>query len=470
MSRFVTSTLVSVGLALWALPVAAQALVPLGPEFVINTTTTGGQYQPDVAANAAGEFVVVWMGPDADGSGIFGQRLDAAGVPLGGEFAVSQSTTGDQAHPRVSRTKAGIFTVVWESAAGDGSDSGIFARIFGNAGAGTNEFQVNTHTTDFQRAPAIGNDGLGTFVVAWGSFAQVSAPSEFDTFAQRFTGHQDFLGAEFRVNTYITGKQSPSDVVFDSQGGFLVVFGGPAPGDVAFEGSAVSARRYDPDGSAVGADFRVNTYVTGAQSAGHAAFSSSGDFLVTWRNQQEISAALFDAGGAPLVPEYRVNSITTGSQAASGLVSDGGDRFVVLFASDPQTPGTNGDYDVHARVTTNAGDFVGDQFRVNTYMTSAQRNASIARGAGRYLVVWESLLQSSAGSASDVYGRFLALSGDVNLSGQVDIADVFYLINFLFASGPPPLGPADPNGVGGTDIADVFYLINFLFASGPPPV
>jgi photosystem II stability/assembly factor-like uncharacterized protein len=66
----------------------------------------------------------------------------------------------------------------------------------------------------------------------------------------------------------------------------------------------------------------------------------------------------------------------------------------------------------------------------------------------------------------------LALSprGDVNGDGIVDVLDVFYLINRLFASGPAPLGPANVNGDQALDVLDVFYLINFLFAGGPVPV
>jgi hypothetical protein len=62
--------------------------------------------------------------------------------------------------------------------------------------------------------------------------------------------------------------------------------------------------------------------------------------------------------------------------------------------------------------------------------------------------------------------------GDVNGDGNVDVSDVFYLINFLFAGGPAPTcaGSGNVDGLGGTDVADVFYLINFLFAGGPAPV
>jgi Dockerin type I domain len=43
------------------------------------------------------------------------------------------------------------------------------------------------------------------------------------------------------------------------------------------------------------------------------------------------------------------------------------------------------------------------------------------------------------------------------------------LINYLFAGGPAPIGPADVNGDGSVTVADVFYLINYLFAGGPAP-
>jgi CSLREA domain-containing protein len=60
--------------------------------------------------------------------------------------------------------------------------------------------------------------------------------------------------------------------------------------------------------------------------------------------------------------------------------------------------------------------------------------------------------------------------GDANGDGVVDVADVFYLINYLFAGGPIPLGRANVNGDSAIDVSDVFYLINYLFAGGPAPV
>jgi hypothetical protein len=49
---------------------------PLGPEFRVNTYTTREQEKPSIAADAVGNFVVVWVssGQDRDDWGVFGQR------------------------------------------------------------------------------------------------------------------------------------------------------------------------------------------------------------------------------------------------------------------------------------------------------------------------------------------------------------------------------------------------------------
>jgi hypothetical protein len=64
------------------------------------------------------------------------------------------------------------------------------------------------------------------------------------------------------------------------------------------------------------------------------------------------------------------------------------------------------------------------------------------------------------------------LCGDADGDGEIDIADVVYLINYLFIDGPAPelLEAGDANCDGTVDIADVVYLINYLFIGGPPPV
>lgn len=58
---------------------------------------------------------------------------------------------------------------------------------------------------------------------------------------------------------------------------------------------------------------------------------------------------------------------------------------------------------------------------------------------------------------------------DPNGDNSITVADVFYLINYLFAGGPPLVHSGDANGDANLSVADIFYLINYLFAGGPAP-
>ncbi|MFQ6032282.1 MAG: dockerin type I domain-containing protein, partial [Candidatus Zixiibacteriota bacterium] len=64
-----------------------------------------------------------------------------------------------------------------------------------------------------------------------------------------------------------------------------------------------------------------------------------------------------------------------------------------------------------------------------------------------------------------------AVSGDANGDGEINSADVVYLINYLFVGGPAP----DPLWVGDCNCdevinsADIIYLINYLFLPNSPP-
>lgn len=62
--------------------------------------------------------------------------------------------------------------------------------------------------------------------------------------------------------------------------------------------------------------------------------------------------------------------------------------------------------------------------------------------------------------------------GDIDFSCSIDIADLVYMVAFMFQGGPPPpnYDSFDVNGDGKFDITDLVYLVNFMFNDGPPPV
>jgi len=66
----------------------------------------------------------------------------------------------------------------------------------------------------------------------------------------------------------------------------------------------------------------------------------------------------------------------------------------------------------------------------------------------------------------------LAICGDVNADGSdPNVADLTYLVDYLFRGGPAPpvMAAADVECSGGINIADLTYLVAYLFRSGPPP-
>ncbi|HOP06038.1 MAG TPA: M1 family aminopeptidase [candidate division Zixibacteria bacterium] len=62
--------------------------------------------------------------------------------------------------------------------------------------------------------------------------------------------------------------------------------------------------------------------------------------------------------------------------------------------------------------------------------------------------------------------------GDINGDESQDIADVVFLVTYMFQLGPPPPYPeqADVNNDCSIDIADLVYLVTYMFSGGPPPL
>src|SRR5438094_8078554 len=145
---------------------------PQGPECRVNTGTTDQQARPAVATDGAGNFVVVWedFANAFGGRGIIGQRYSSSGAPQGPEFRVNTYTTYSKQYPAVAADGAGNFVVVWGSFVQDGSGTGVFGQRCTSSGAPPGpHLRGNTYTTGDQRSPSVAADAAGNFVVVWQS-------------------------------------------------------------------------------------------------------------------------------------------------------------------------------------------------------------------------------------------------------------------------------------------------------------
>jgi hypothetical protein len=62
--------------------------------------------------------------------------------------------------------------------------------------------------------------------------------------------------------------------------------------------------------------------------------------------------------------------------------------------------------------------------------------------------------------------------GDANHDGSVDISDLTYYVDYMFAGGPGPVCTEefDNNNDCSIDISDLTYYVDFMFAGGPAPM
>ena len=99
-------------------------------------------------AGAGDTFVVSWTSPDdGDGAGVYARRYDSAGQPLGSQFQVNTHTSDYQGVSAVAAMPSGAFVVTWISYGQDGSDEGVFAQGIAHPTVARDKARVRTIVT-----------------------------------------------------------------------------------------------------------------------------------------------------------------------------------------------------------------------------------------------------------------------------------------------------------------------------------
>ena len=272
-------------------------------------------------------------------TGVFGQHFDISGTPLGTEFQVNTYTPGFQDNPGHRRCGAGLRRGLAEQVE-DGYGDGIFGQRFvtscgdGVVGPGEQcdppngttcssgcafptptpadtptptatfgalgaEFQANTYTPlNYQLNPAVAGDPAGNFVIVWDSMGDGTQGQDgygAGVFGQRYDSSGAMAGTEFQVNTYTPGYQYFSRVaVSPGSGNFLVVWEDKGPflaAGLDGDSSGIFGQRFDSGGTALGAQFQVNTYTGGSEAFPDVGADMNGNFVVVWQQYPVLDGA-----------------------------------------------------------------------------------------------------------------------------------------------------------------------------------
>jgi hypothetical protein len=376
---------------------------PVSPsgEFRVHTYTTDNQRLASVAMDNAGDFVVAWASLINDGSqyGIFAQRYGSTGLPVGSEFQVNTYTTGTQINPAVAMDSNGDFVVTWNSSQ-EGNGNGIYAQIFYSDGSRNgSEFMVNTYTTGQQQNSSVAMDDNGDFVVTWHSYNQEGSNSRYGIYAQRYNsdGSKPLVnGSEFQVNTYTTNTQTNPSAAMDDNGDFVISWQSSLQ-DTSYYG--VYAQKYHSDGSPNGSEFQVNTFTFEHQANSSAAMDSSGNFIISWQDSGHdgsgtgIYAQRYNADGSKPGTngaEFQVNTYITGAQANPSVAMDNNGNFVISW-HDSNQEGSGFESGIYAQRFDSAGFAQGTEFHVNTYTSNSQDFPVVAMDSnGDFVVAWNS--------------------------------------------------------------------------------
>lgn len=376
-----------VGAALLALSAAAAAQTPVGP-----VITVAGGAQPAVAMDAAGQSVVVWLGSDADGAGIFARRLDVLGNPAGDAFPVNESVTGWQSDPKLAIGPGGDFVVVWSSQTAAGTH--VVFRRFDLAGTALGgDVQADVDPTQQALARSVAIDPTGTILVVWDSRPGRGLS---DVLARRFNPAGAPLGDPFRVSSATTGNPGVAGAAPLRGGGFVVAWNRDMRTSFGelYEAGTLAARGFDADGSPRGDEFAVRAdTATFNHARTRVVAEPDGGFLVHWgypdANEESRSARSFDAARGAREAEFKVAAL--GGYEYDGIRDfaagpPGG--FVVVGDRWTYVNEDEGiDHHVHARRVNAAGNQLEPTFVVGLgYSRDTARAA--ANEAGDFIVVW----------------------------------------------------------------------------------
>jgi hypothetical protein len=215
---------------------------------------------------------------------------------------------------------------------------------------------------------------------------------------RRYTPDGQPLGVEFQANTFTTSNQGSPTLAMDASGKLVVVWESSGQDG---SGWGVVAQRYGSDGTALGGEFRVNSYTTTDQELNAVAMESDGDFVVVWQTwaspssdsaQPSIMGQRFASSGAPVGAEFEVTAVTTYGLRHPSVAMDPTGGFVVAWMDSWGPVGEPAvDSSIRGQRFGVDGTPVGDEFQAEDYTTDFQQEPAVAIDPrGRFVVTWNS--------------------------------------------------------------------------------
>jgi hypothetical protein len=199
----------------------AQLIDPAGDTVgrnLIVSDDIGGydQYNPAIAMNPSGAFLIAWEDLRNGDYDIYGQVYDSERNPIGSNFRIDSGGTAGQYEPDAASLPDGNFIVTWH----DYRDpNGIYAQIVDSTGAliDTN-FKVSDQL--YAYIPSVSVAPSGAFVIAWRAYAS----NDYDIYAQRYNADYSPDSTNFKVNNETEGPNTQQEDPCVATNGSSIIF------------------------------------------------------------------------------------------------------------------------------------------------------------------------------------------------------------------------------------------------------
>jgi hypothetical protein len=303
---------------------------------------TGGSA---IAMDNAGNYVVVWT--DATNNQILLRRFSANGTALSAMQALS--TGNNQVNPSVAMAADGSFVVVWsEKLSGRLAVVGQRVNADGTA-LGGNFLVASAAGVDCLKADVAINDDKD-FVVVW---QRLNTATSYDVYSQSFRWASSVGGLPIEITGELTIGASPLGVITGSEQRPVVAINGNRV-FIAWEGAdavgtGIFMRAVNLDGTQATASVLVNVNGDYRESAPDIAVALDGRVIVVWQvdspiaNSDVIRFRIFEesgsgVGGLVAVTGDRTPNLTPGNdQLLPKVAVSPNGEFVITYQGFNQT-------------------------------------------------------------------------------------------------------------------------------------
>ena len=234
---------------------------PLGNEMIVNTQTSGDQFQPTIATSG-NTALVAWTTVQHDRQVIHGRAFDADGQPVGDEFEISNRIGLNQWLPVIAGQPSGKFVVAWAARKIGGQPVGIYGqRVAADGSMHGHAFVIAEPGERNEIEPSIAADAAGNFVVAW---LGTNDHNKYDALVRRFAADGAPLSdAEVAIAADVDW-QSGVTVTAAPDGRYLIAVNVEGEIDPHTKEKSpkvpatIVAQRFERDGQPIDEPFRIN--------------------------------------------------------------------------------------------------------------------------------------------------------------------------------------------------------------------